>query len=543
MNYPYSKRKIRCWAVIDGKEYEVTRVTTEFALNSIPSATVSLVPGVNVNDGKPSTAHDLEDNITSFRHPIEIWSTYEIEDEFRGDYEFTPDVNGINSLMFEGYITGFGYQRSASGIAFSLAIEHWLSDLTASSMISASTHSMTAGDLQRSVILQNNKVGARKAPGTLLAMSYVSQKLGDGASIVADLWENGIKKIATEGANSDSLVELDVQVGNACAADSRNAAALKALSRMSGTLNIRLVGADAQSIGNAIKQDLAKIFLEDLAGQTAWDNIISSSANYMFAVVPKVSDAIVVPFCPSLSVSIDAGPFKEIPAEQIENISISGDMPRTIRGVALLFSQASAINVAPGNKDTGITLNKPGGVYIAETEGCKGTIIYKYSPGWVANTGPIDLSNNACNKPPIRTTTQTNAGNESDKPTATQQAVNKARFRDALAKSIYCIEVLKGRQGTITGPYRTDIGVGSLIRFELPATANVANSVSSVFVGMVLKVLCSIDAQASQSSTTFTVGYVRTDHEDSLNVITVTEHPIYNDPPWRGTSLDSGAIA
>jgi hypothetical protein len=540
MNYPYSKRKIRCWALIDGKEYEVSRVTTEFALNSIPSATISLVPGVNVSDGKPSTAHDLEDSITALRHPIEIWSTYEIESEFGAGYEFTPDVARL--LMFEGYVTGFGYQRSASGVAFSLAIEHWLSDLTASSMISSSTHSMTAGDLQRSVILQRIKPGTR-AFGNTFNLSYVKTTIGGGANVAADLWENGIKKIAVEGASNDQLAELDTDSGTSCGPNSRNAAALGALARMSGTLSLRLIGSDSQSIGNAIVQDLSKIFLEDLAGQTAWDNIIASSANYMFAVVPKVSDAIVVPFCPSLSVNTDAGPFKEIPSEQIENISISGDMPRTIRGVALLFTQESAINVAPGTKDTGITLNKPGGVYIAETEGCKGTILYKYCPGWIANTGPIDLSNNACNRPPFKAAAQPDAGVASDQPTATQQAVNKAPFRDAVAKAIYCIEVLKGRQGTITGPYRTDIGVGSLIRFELPATTNVADSVSIVFVGMVLKVVCSIDAQASQSSTTFTLGYVRTDHEDSLNIMTVTEHPIYNDPPFRGTSLDSGAIA
>ena len=541
MNYPYSKRKIRCWAVIDGTEYEVARVTTEFALNSIPSATVSLVPGVNVSDGKPSTAHDLQDSITSLRYPIEIWSTYEIESEFGAGYEFTPDV--ARSLMFEGYITGFGYQRSASGIAFSLAVEHWLSDLTASSMISSSTHSMTAGDLQRSVILQRIKPGTR-AYGSTFNLSYAKSTLGSGANIVANLWENGIKKLAVEGASSDQLAELGVESGTLCGGpDSRNAAALGALDRMSGTLNLRLIGADSQSIGNAIVQDLSKIFLEDLAGQTAWDNIIASSANYMFAVVPKVSDAIVVPFCPSLSINSDDGPFKEILSEQIENISISGDMPRTIRGVALLFTQESAINLAPGTKDTGITLNKPGGVYIANTKECKGTILYKYCPGWIANTGPIDLSDNACNKPPIRSNVQPATGNPSNKPTANQQAENKAPFRDAVAKAIYCIEVLKGRQGTITGPYRTDIGVGSLIRFELPATTNVSNSEASYFVGMVLKVLCSIDAQSSQSSTTFTLGYVRTAYEDSLKVITVAEHPMYNDPPWRGTSLDSGAIA
>ena len=534
MNYPYSKRKIKCWAIIDGSEYELTRVTTEFALNSIPSATVSLVPGVNVNDGTTSTAHDLEDKLTALRYPIEIWSSYEIEDEFGAGYKFTPEV--ISSLIFEGYITGFGYQRSASGIAFSLAIEHWLSDLTASSMISASTHSLTAGDLQRSVILQNNRAGTRQR-GTLLVNSYVSQQIGSSAGVVDNLWENGIKKLAKAGASSNSLSELDIQANNTCANDSRNEAALGALDRMAGTLKIKLVGADGQSIGSAIKDDLAKIFLEDLAGQTIWDNIISSSANYMFAVIPKVSDALVVPFCPSLAVT-RTGYFKTIPSEQIENVSISGDMPRTIRGVTLLFTQAAAINVAPGSKETSPALNKPGGSYIAETKGCKGTIIYKYSPGWVANTGPIELSGNACNKGDIKTGNQPEAGRPGDKITTNQQAINKAPFRDALAKSIYCIEVLKGRQGTITGPFRMDIGVGSLISFELPAATHSAKE-PSIFVGMVLKVSCSIDAQSSQSATTYTVGYVRTEYEDVDAVLTVESHPIYQDPLWIGTSLDT----
>lgn len=543
--YSYIKRSLRCYVTIGdaAKEYDAVQVTTDFALNSIPTATVTLALGMNIKTNEQSTAAELEDSLFTFRKPIKIYTTYSTDSEFLSDGLKKTEAVGPDELIFDGYIAGVGYQRTASGAVLSVSAEHWLSDLAASSMMGASTHSMTPGDLQRAAMM----VSARPLSGAaqantygILSSTWSSKILGNSLDFVNNLWDGGIKKIAKGGAEAEALIDVNRSADSACASSAKNInnqAALEALDKINGVLPLRL--SSAENIVHSIRKDLSSLFLENLAGQTIWDVIISASANYMFAVAPGVNTADVLPFLPCIStaLSTDAGAFSTIKAEQIFSVSLSSDMPRTIRGVAVLFSTETTV-LGSGGKQTTLPALRVGGAYIG-TADCKGTILYKQPPSWLSTSSATFYAQGTdkdTNRP-IKTGTNTAGGTPSNLPGKTENITNTMQIRDDYAKSLYGFEILKGRQGTISGPFRMDIGVGSYIEFELPENLHSPGSVGKYFRAIVLRVSSSLDAQSSQATTTFTVGYARTQVEDADNILTMTNHPIYTSI-YLGNRLD-----
>ena len=530
MVYPYSKRTIKCWASVGGQEFDIVDVAIDFALNTIPSATITLATGFNVKTLEDSNANVLSNNLFNFRDPILIYYSYIIDSEELGEYKGIP---GDANILFDGYITGFGCQRTSNASVLSISIEHWLSDLTASSMISSSTHSTTPGDLQRAALLRTPQFQSSPASG-ILAQTFASTVLGAGATVIDNLWENGIKKIIKFVMNSNALVDLNRETGSGCleattptpgaqVANSTsvyNKAAEAAVAKMSGTL--KFSSPEAIAVANNIKDEIGAATMQAYAGQTIWDNILYSSASYMFAVVPRISDAEVVPFLPNIFAD---NPFASIPGEQISSISISGDMPRTLRGVAILTGSSSAYLSGAAQKDSALPSLRVGGTYISSE--CKGTVLYKQAPGWLQVSGGFTTYARGPDKQPPYNVAGGSGGTPSTLASKSEIVSKTQRIRDDYAKTVFGFEVLKGRQGVITGPFRTDIGVGSYIEFEVPENRHNDGTQPNWFRGIVLKVAISISAQSLDSSTTFTVGYVRTYPEDVSQALTMQEHPLY----------------
>ena len=111
--------------------------------------------------------------------------------------------------------------------------------------------------------------------------------------------------------------------------------------------------------------------------------------------------------------------------------------------------------------------------------------------------------------------------------------------RDAYAQVVYGNEIIKGRQGTITGPLRFDIGVGSIIEFELPEDYHTPSTTENkYFYGTVIRVSSILDANSMIASTTFTVAHIRTYAEETnTNGFMIDYHPIYENK-WIGNRLD-----
>jgi hypothetical protein len=148
-------------------------------------------------------------------------------------------------------------------------------------------------------------------------------------------------------------------------------------------------------------------------------------------------------------------------------------------------------------------------------------VIYRNCPSWISNS----ITQGVAIDKKIAT------GSNPDG-TSQDEIIYDARdIRNKYAKTIYGFEILRGRQGTITGPLRQDIGVGSYVRIQLPESLHL-DAKGLYMKGIVLKVVSSLVAQSSQSSTTLTVGYLRMEDEKEIEM---DSHPLYS-TMWSGSS-------
>lgn len=544
----FSKRRVRCWAVIAGTDssYDVVQMTSEFALNTIPSASVSLALGRDVEDieGDKKTVNASINEKFLFRKLIKVYASYEVGSQSAEINAEKSIPEFSNKIIFEGYISGFGFQRTSNAVVLTIAIEHWLSDLAASTMLSSSTHYGTPADLQRAALYWNpvTATSTSKGQSTITLNTWVVG-FSEPAEIINDLWEGGIKKIFLKAAESDSLADL-FDINSSCStteANILNNVSKNAISRMTSKnapLSIRLGSPDIADVANNIANDLTSLYLENFVGQTMWDCLIACSGNYMFAVAPGINIAQVVPYCPTVS---KTPAFKKIYDSQIDFISISGDCPRTVRGVSLIHTQ----DVGPliDNK-TGVAVAPPGkvpvvtGSYINSNTGCKGVVLFKHTPSWMG----MDISNFAPPQKldrPASTVNPPKPGEAANNISPVKKIEDFRGIRNSYAKAMYGNEVLKGRQGTISGPLRFDIGVGSLIEFELPVDYHSPDTATNrYFYGVVIRVSCVIDANSASSSTSFTVAHIRTHAEETADGFIIKDgHPIYSNS-WFGSALD-----
>lgn len=507
--FAYSKRKIRAYAYVEGNKIPIVSIYTEFSLNAIPLATVSLPVGYDADTLAASLASGSTRMLFGFRKKIDLWVEYTVEweEDATGTASFINSQLDPGMRVFEGYISGFGYERTVAGMAITMSIEHWLSDLAASSALSGATHSTTPGDMQRSALLRRSATaGSNK--GGVAAFSYINNIL---IGELTDLWEDGYKKIYTELCKHDQLVGLD----SSNAGGGKNDAGLAALSRMYSS-NAKLELVDIARVKTGVIDEIRATSIDSLSGQTLWDSLIAASASYMFAVSPHVEDAEVFPFCPGVHYEPQ---YKFITPDQITNISFSGDCPRTIRGVALMYG--TGVRVVPGS---GMQSYNVIGKYINDISKGEGTVIYRNSPSWIQNSPTDSVANTVA---PIPT-----AVNPAGAAPANKVIPDLRDIRNKFAKTIYGFEVLKGRQGSLSGPLRQDIGVGSYLKIELPKDMH-SGDTKVIMFGVVLRVSSTIIAQSSQSSTTFTIGYLRMESEISPD--SMIQHPLYKSK-WSGSS-------
>lgn len=543
----FSKRKITCWAEIDGEEYEIVQFSTDFALNTIPTAVVTLALGRDVTETGSGNFVGRATNINDkflFRYPVKIFATSLIQDESPDLAYFNKSVPGFDKkVIFSGYVAGFGFQRTAGSAILTISVEHWLADLAASTMLSSSTHYSTPSDLQRSALYRDagTEPYTLKGQSSLMADSWILMQTGGEGNVCSDLWETGIKRILVAAANSDNLADLHDEAnvfgqgekGCDTAANKKtlNQVALSALDKVTSKnakLSVRLGDSTSLNLGGNIFADLSSLYLENLAGQTMWDCLIASSGNFMFAVSPGIDIAQVVPYCPTVSKS---EPFKTIPANQIDSVSISGDCPRTLRGVALVQPQEGTVLNENGDPPPGIPAVSLGGVYISPAAGCSGVVLFKHPPSWLCLRSNVWESSSV---PPDTTIAPKEPGTNSSE----KKDAELASIRDSYAKALFGVEVTKGRQGTISGPLRFDVGPGSFIKFELPEETHMPDTGNNrYFYGIVVRVSFVIDSNSATASTTYTVAHVRTNAEEEDKGFVMTEHPIYT-TTWFGGALD-----
>lgn len=128
---------LELFAVVDYDQIvtNITAFQSSFAINTIPSATVSFAVG-DVVRGFGTTSGSFWNNSTSGR-PIEIWARFR-DPANLANYQYR--------LLFVGETAGQAISRASNSVMYSVTIRHWLAWLDEGSMYSPNVAPGSAGN-------------------------------------------------------------------------------------------------------------------------------------------------------------------------------------------------------------------------------------------------------------------------------------------------------------------------------------------------------------------------------------------------------------
>jgi len=543
----WSAARLRVSAIINGVTYddEVVQFVSNFALNTIPSAVVVIAPGRNVRTGEPSKIHD---NIRDLRlrAKAEVWLEVEPLGN-SGDLRdpLTAEGSPRRFRIFDGYAIGFGWQRTATSAQFVLHLQHWLADLHHSSAFSGISHpGNPASFTYTSCHMEVDVGGAGGTDPRLVPQTNIETSV-DVGKLESEFWLLVLREWMMQISSCDPI---DPRFREGV----KNTSAKDALARMTGDaspdfpskLAMVFEGGDADVIARNIAMSLQQTIGANAANTTLWGKLVAEWApEYMFAVVPRVEDAILIPFVGALR-----GMYTHIRLGHYTGARFNNAMPQMLRALAILhpiqFLAGANLNAAENTHDrSGVAAMFP------EPPRKSGVIMTKDAPKWLSE--PVLASRYSGwssgvrnDQPSGSAMDKVGTGNpripETD-PNRSQKEVKPilAQF----AHQWYVVEMLRGRFGELVGRLRFDVSPGSQIKIECGSERFVEDDAfGDPLFAMVTQVVTVIDAENQRAETAFSLAYIRTEAEDNDDLTSVASPPLYLDTGWRGTNMVDGMI-
>lgn len=559
--------------------FDVIQYSHEFELNGIPSCTLSIPLGRRAD--MTGTADGVSEihraiNVLKVQVPVTVFCRARTlagtgvtarwpVTEFGGQPK--------TFVIFRGNASSGAMSKAFGNVRYVLTITHWLADMAYSSALSQSTHPTTPNSFffPASFGLQDLSSGSLlpAEPGAWtgvgLAMKYFLPN-----TLTSDFWggpnpggqgNTGMKQWFTALSSQDRLnpaqIKADLSTlglaGCQFDAAAKNTDALRALEnfepkayvngappfyRLGVPLRLDPHGANMAIVSKNIGEEVGLESLLGYTNTTLWDKLAGQfHANYLFSVVPTVDTAIVVPFIPGLR-----GPYHRlIKTDEYESCEVYDNQPRALRAVAAIMGRTWSVGAAIGNEDS----KEPPPTYegIGGWFGtCKpGMVLFKQSPLWLTSVSPAFYSGDSVPAfGPINTAIGPQGGQAPSTPAPSRVFKDAQQIWNAYAQSLYVYEVLKHRQGTLSGRVRFDIAPGSLVRIqnsEDKFTWNLIGQKDYMYAyAVVLRVSTSIDAETCKASTAFTLAHVRTEAENADPATSICRHPLWN-AIWSGCSL------
>lgn len=561
----------------DKVEFEVVQFISKFAVNEIPSATIQIALGRDADTLAASAIHTrLKD--MKLLLPIKVWmqATSPVGDPVPETWPADPFV------VFDGYATNSNFKKSSQSADFTIFMTHWLADLAFSSSVTRATHPTSASQLSfwSSIPFGDPNAGGagdRNMVGLTSASKFIDLEV-----IQRDFWGDparnipgpvpgrqggGLSLFFQQLCGIDIMAFLPVKPAGLTEQLNPNTEALRALARFEPIATDNgykwgapLAMAVAQQgmpaidaigeIADAIAQHISFLTIDNMAGYTIWDKIMELSSEYMFAVVPMVDRALVVPFQPGLR----GGYRRTIYSNEYDNLTTSSNMPRPLRGVCVYLGRSGAQAGADGSGDKAPADSYNGACWdVSATDPtfAKGMIMFKQAPRWLSSVVPIFATPkpdqpfaNAIvpgwnlGDPVIAAVNAAAAAVKT--PADVLQKINPALLR--YAKATYAYEVLRGRQGAISGKLRFDIGPGSTVRLEGsedPFLRNQDTAFDEISYATVVEVVTAINAETGGASTSFQLAFIRSEKENISDRTSVEVNPLWNgaNSLWYGCPL------
>jgi hypothetical protein len=526
---------VRLWVEVDGLTIDVDSCVCSYAMDSIPQATVSLASGANMQTSIQSLAHKLA-NRTTLQVPAKIFGQFATPS---ADDQQAVRLQGKFTL-FEGYATTLGDGISATASTFTLELTHWLSDLSYGSAISARSHPMNPAQFSFNAAVPSLAdapgAGGKKNFGTItLAQSRIT-----ATSIAEDLWGQGILPWFLDLAAADRLNIPELELN-----DTPDARVKAALNRFDGDkLPMDLRSLNAQIAADTIAGDIANATLDSfsnsllgMANTTLWDKLVGElGPTYMFSVIPGPTWAKVVPFVPGLREAwnpSDDNPLT-IPSRDYQELQTTSQLRRLLAAVGLV-GDLNFLAGGQGNPNVQSSQLSLVGKYVPSKEG---QVVFRNLPRWLANANvPFRHGARAAGAAGHEIATMIHpAAGEAPAEDPEQLAQPVEDLADALARTLYVYDVLRGRTGRIAGPLRLDVSPGSTISYAGRRYLFADPDSTNVRYASVVGVHLLINAGAKQAVTILDLAHHRSASENREDRTSLARHPLYQQV-WKGDYL------
>lgn len=556
----YASSELDVTLEVDGVRFRVVHFGAVYSLNQIPRARCILEIGREAFSGNQvSKIHSQLSSLKRMK-PCKII--------FQGYGEYSPGLAWPDqeTVIFEGYIMGAGFEKANGKAQYSVDIVHWLYDLDCTSTVSKYSHVSNDSQYTFQAIIPS-RFGAGTGGDSKGSFMLFASDLGNVISvdtIEADFWGKALKQILVRLAESEHVqfsTKLEACLGEL---EGENSRALAALARIEGvgeghetdlenscyTPVLALTASDADKnvpteVVDAISMAVGTELVSSLAGQTAWSKLLTYGSNFFFSVVPQAERALVVPIVCGLrdtyckTISINDYDFVQMPAAIVRPLRAVGVWGR--------IENSTGLSGAGGR---GGIIGLGGCFAPEEAESSDGVVRLVNPPAWLANVASVaydagKTSGVKDEEAPSTATTPLSMedtvkrrgedmlgrffGHKDGKKTEDVCLTTKDMY-DRYAHAYYMLETLRGREGTIAGKLRFDIAPGSNVRIEVSGEQHFddeQDDLAGVFVACVVSVSIDINAETGRAGTGFTLKHTRTDEENSSNLTSIAGHPLY----------------
>lgn len=535
----------------------VSSFSLTYALNAIPSGTVTVPTGISVYDSVTlSPIHTPVGRAllsTSRMVPVRIYILPE------GLWNFRTFWGAQPIRIFDGYIVNSSEQSSSGRSTVSFQLVNWLINLDLTPAISAVSHPKNAADYTWRAAapkIDATTTGTLPGPEKVSLSKMVGIDLINEANATADLWGQGIQlwinKLAEQAA-SESYSPLTCLTVQQTQTFNR---ALTALSRLEGDGNVgagrsawyrplSFTGYEGDRVlAEAIATDLGEEALDSSVTTSLWGKMIQYAGRYAFAFVPRVNTAMAAPYIPCVR-----GVYKTLWMDDTFQQGKSYARMHPIRASVMVSpydTSSSTGSVVAGLSPDLVTFGA--GCYAPPemANSPDGTLLFNNVPPWMASYvyGANSPESSFLGAGGSGAPTSSSSANQGDGKgdNMTRAATRSRGILDRLAAYAYNLEVLRGSTATITSKFRLDIAPGSSVRVQKPAEKRLGGWDLSAndYVGSVQRMTLVLDAEAQIAQTDFQLNAVRTIDQHNSDIYTVAEHPLYSPNTFVGAPLVDG---
>lgn len=582
MSRHHGSARFRIRAVVGTEEYhqavefntEIVQFMASFQLNTIPMGSLTIAVGRDMKTENVSKIHELADRLRMMTSVTVYLKVEDMEtDLLPGRLMGIEPMLNQEYVVFEGYLVGIAASRGESYFGVTLHMLHWLADLNFASAVVQGGHPGSPFDAaMRSNFLVRNLTqcnvdagGSAPLPGAKVGwLPLIRSADVTSQQIMApggDLWGNVLlptlrcavedpfidtrlnKVIANQGQEKPLYLKRARKALDQLKPNAQEGGKLNLRPLTDGAVPLANANVDAEQIAHGIRMYMLRQSGDVFLNTTLWGKLVGEwSPMFWYAVCPRITDALVVPFTGGLR----GQPWQFIHRSDYNQIRMDTQLQQVLRAVGILHS---TMNLAGADGSAyGVASDQSGLCGWFQPENAdQGLVLLKMAPAWLADAVPIgQFSPFAVGSTNAKGTTADGAAGPPAKvavgPAPDPKAIQQLRktTMNRFAHQWYMAEALKGRAGELSGKLRFDIAPGSTVMIQGAGGKNIDYDQLAVdMFATVTRVTVMISSEPPQAGTAFSLAHLRTESENERDATSTTGSPLYSDR-WSGATLISG---